>query len=241
MDTIPTKRLPISKIITDEQILPREKINKEHLENLVEVLEARKKLPPVDTFFDGDNYFLADGLHRYKAAKEVDRKTIEAKIHKGDKRDAILFSCGANATHGLPRNNKEKRRAVLKLLMDPKWSGWSDRSIARHCAVSQPFVTNLRHELETDNGYKFPTLRQKADGGFIETENIGKSPGDPEGQQPTDPKDRTIPVVMKADKNSLPPKDKGKRKKHNGGTEDESGQDKPNPKPEPSVIIPASN
>ncbi len=81
MDTIPTKKIPISKIIIDVEVLPREEINKEHLENLVQVLEARKKLPPVVTFFEGENYFLADGLHRYEAAKEVDRKTIEAKIH----------------------------------------------------------------------------------------------------------------------------------------------------------------
>lgn len=34
--------------------------------------------------------------------------------------------------------------AVLTLLEDAEWATWSDREIARRCAVSHPFVAALR-------------------------------------------------------------------------------------------------
>src|SRR4051794_27961438 len=42
------------------------------------------------------------------------------------------------------RTNEDKRRAVLTLLNDPDWARWSDREIARQCAVTHPFVSSLR-------------------------------------------------------------------------------------------------
>ncbi len=41
---------------------------------------------------------------------------------------------------------------VTLLLNDDEWSAWSDREIARRCAVSQPFVSKMRPV--TDNGYQ---------------------------------------------------------------------------------------
>ena len=76
--------------------------------------------------------------------KESDR--IEAVVTKGTKRDAILASIKANATHGLKRSNADKRLAVEKLLLDKEWQTWSDAKIAEQAAVSRQFVTNLRSE-----------------------------------------------------------------------------------------------
>jgi hypothetical protein len=45
---------------------------------------------------------------------------------------------------GWGRTHDDKRRAVLTLLNDPEWSKWSDREIARLCAVSHEFVRKLR-------------------------------------------------------------------------------------------------
>ena len=59
-------------------------------------------------------------------------------------RDALLFSISSNGAHGLPRTNADKRKAVTLLLADAEWSQWSDSEIARHCQVSQSFVTGLR-------------------------------------------------------------------------------------------------
>jgi hypothetical protein len=62
-------------------------------------------------------------------------------------RDAVLFSCGANAAHGVPRTNEDKRRAVMKLLQDAEWSGWVDLEIARRAHVSNHFVRKLRDDI----------------------------------------------------------------------------------------------
>ncbi|MFM8323089.1 MAG: hypothetical protein ACKOC5_19435 [Chloroflexota bacterium] len=45
------------------------------------------------------------------------------------------------------RTNEDKRRAVLALLNDAEWQQWSDREIARACAVHQSTVGTLRISL----------------------------------------------------------------------------------------------
>jgi hypothetical protein len=72
--------------------------------------------------------------------------------------DAVLFSVGANASHGLRRTNEDKRRAVTVLLTDLEWAKWGDMKVAKHAAVSQPFVSSLRKELSL-NGLMIPEER----------------------------------------------------------------------------------
>ena len=102
-----------------------------------------KVLPPVTVFFDGSDFWLADGFHRFHA--QDDRASLQAEVRNGTKRDAVLYACGANANHGLQRSNEDKRRAVAIMLADAEWSGMSDRDIAKHCSVSHTFVSNLRN------------------------------------------------------------------------------------------------
>ncbi len=100
--------------------------------------------PPVVLFFDGTVYRLADGFHRFHAYRHAGAVEIEADVRQGTTRDAILFSVGANASHGLRRTNDDKRKAVLILLKDPEWSAWSDREIARRAGVGHNLVSSLR-------------------------------------------------------------------------------------------------
>ena len=82
-------------------------------------------------FYDGQAYWLADGFHRVRAAQEAGLAGINADVRQGTRRDAVLFSAGANAVHGLRRSNADKRRAVETLLNDEEWRAWSDNEIAR--------------------------------------------------------------------------------------------------------------
>jgi hypothetical protein len=95
-------------------------------------------------FFDGAEYWLADGFHRIIAAETLGLVEIAADVRPGGRRDAILYAVGANAAHGLKRTNRDKRNAVMVLLKDPEWDQWSDREIARRCAVSDRFVNGVR-------------------------------------------------------------------------------------------------
>ena len=56
----------------------------------------------------------------------------------------VFAQNGANHGHGLRRTNADKRRAVETLLRDQEWTKWSDREIARQCAVSNRFVSDVR-------------------------------------------------------------------------------------------------
>lgn len=130
---------------------PREGIDQETVDKYAEHMLNRVEFPPLVVFFDGKFYWLADGFHRYFAHKKHVTRLgpgLDVEVHQGTQRDAVLYSLGANETHGLPRTPADKRAAVLKLLNDPEWSEWSDGVIAEKAKVSQPFVSKLRRELE---------------------------------------------------------------------------------------------
>src|SRR5204863_6394655 len=100
--------------------------------------------PPIVVFFDGADHWTADGFHRLAAARRAHVETLDAEVIVGTKRDALLYAVGANASHGLRRTNADKRRAVGLLLADAEWRAWSDREIARRCAVDHRFVADVR-------------------------------------------------------------------------------------------------
>ena len=74
--------------------------------------EIFDKLPPSDVFHDGAEFWLADGFHRYHAAKLKKTKTFPVEMHKGTLIDAIRFAIGANAKHGQRRRNEDIAIAV---------------------------------------------------------------------------------------------------------------------------------
>lgn len=106
----------------------------------------REDGPPV-LFDEEGRFWLAEGFHRVAAALQAGFAELPCDVRQGSLRDAILHSAGANAAHGLRRTNADKRRAVLMLLEDEEWAAWSDREIARRCAVSADLVGIVRRDL----------------------------------------------------------------------------------------------
>lgn len=189
--------LPINRIRTDGGTQPRAQMNPVIIESYAEDMHEGVTFPAVVVYYDGSEYWLADGFHRMAAAKEAGLKALPADVHQGTRRDAVLFSVGANATHGLRRTNEDKRRAVSTLLRDDEWVKWSDREIARRCLVSAPFVTKCRESL-TVNIYSDESRTYTTKHGTIATMNttaIGKAPvipfpidnDDGEDDEPTTP------------------------------------------------------
>ena len=141
--------IELSKIRIDGGTQTREKLNQATVKEYIEAINAGATFPPVTLFFDGSAYWLADGFHRYFAAKKAGKKQIHEDITPGTQRDAVLHSLGANTAHGLPRSNKDKQRAVETLLNDPEWSKWSSRAIAEKCVVSHSYVSTLRDKMKS--------------------------------------------------------------------------------------------
>jgi hypothetical protein len=124
-----------------------------------QVSEGGLRFPAIVLFSDGQRYWLADGFHRVLAAREAGLEEFPAEVRAGNERDALLYSLAANAGHGLPRSNADKRKAVSLLLADPEWSKWSDHEIARHCQVSQTLVSKLRKGA-SENGFQMAGPRK---------------------------------------------------------------------------------
>lgn len=169
-------KLDLENIRIDGGTQSRVELNESVVSDYADAIAAGENLPPVVVFFDGADHWLADGFHRYFGHKKLGLVEILADIREGTRRDAVLFSVGANGNHGLRRSNADKRKAVETLLKDADWAKWSDREIARQCGVSHEYVRQTRTAIcqpLTDT----PATRTVERGGKTyeqNTANIGK-------------------------------------------------------------------
>lgn len=143
------RQLLVEAIRVDGDTQSRERINEETVGEYAEAMKSAAKAPwpALLVFFDGTEYWLADGFHRLLAARRIGKKNIMAEVKDGSREDAAWASCAANQTHGLRRTNADKRKAVaIALKLQPKMS---DRAIAGHCGLSDPFVGQVRRQVLT--------------------------------------------------------------------------------------------
>jgi len=167
------REININDLTEDAAVIARPTSDEKHVQELVEAIQRGSTLPPVTVFYDSVTYFLVDGSHRRKAFLKCGKDKMMAEVREGTKRDAMLFSCKVNSEHGLPRKNEDKRNAVYKLLNDSEWQEWSDNVIAEKCAVTQPFVSGLRKNVDAKNGFKSPGKRITKNGKTMSVEGIG--------------------------------------------------------------------
>ena len=176
--------LTLSEICRDGGTQSRAKLDLKHVATLIEVMEDGSELDPVTVFYDGESYWLADGFHRCKAHEDFGQEEINCTIIQGTRRDAVLFSVGANAFHKAvkPRSREDKRRAVLTLLYDPEWKEWSNVEIAKACKVSDEFVRRLRITLTSNVGSEEESTRtyttKHGTKSRMRTGKIGRTPGE---------------------------------------------------------------
>jgi ParB-like chromosome segregation protein Spo0J len=138
------KQIDLALIRIDCGTQSRVDIDQQTVSAYVELVKEGTVFPPVTVYFDGNHHYLADGFHRYFAHKGAGHDEILATVINGTLRDAVLASLEANSTHGLPRTNADKRKAVQMMLDDFEWSEWSNAEIARRCRVSHTFVNKMR-------------------------------------------------------------------------------------------------
>jgi protein gp37 len=111
-------------------------------------------------------------------------------VYEGTKRDAILYSCGANK-HGKARTNDDKRRAVTRLLGDREWGGWSNVEISRHCGVSESLVRSIRKAIFVSNEDSAPRKVKRGGTTYeMDTSKIGLPTQEALFDEPADDMDR---------------------------------------------------
>src|SRR4051812_1716234 len=177
--------LPLSDIKADKACQSRDSMDLTIIDEYTEIMKEKgdDRFPAIVVFHDGTDYWLSEGFHRHAAANKAGLTTLKARIRQGTKRDAVLHSVGTNANHGLRRSNTDKRRAVTILLEDEEWSTWSNREIARRCAVDEGLVRKLKEELglsspvSADNPQIARTVMRNGKPYSMQTDNIGKRDG----------------------------------------------------------------
>lgn len=165
-------KIKLSQICAPHELQSRAGMDEVVVAEYAEAMAAGAIFPAIIVFQDPDDesiFWLAGGFHRRAAAEKAGLDEIEAEVRQGDKRAALLFSLGENATHGLRRTNADKRKAVETLLRDPEWAKWSDREIARQVHVDGKTVAVIRRELTPTADFRScggPTaeIRKGADG-----------------------------------------------------------------------------
>ena len=170
-------KIQLKSVRLDGGTQPRQFINEDVVNDYSELLLDDVKFPPIVVFNDGANYWLVDGFHRFHANKKAGFLDIEAEVHDGTRRDAVLWSVGANSVHGLRRTNEDKRKAVLTLLNDLEWSEWSDSEIARHCHVSHVYVGRVKKTIGLEQAEKKYTTKHGTVA-TMKTDNM-KKPSEP--------------------------------------------------------------
>ena len=202
--------IELSKVRIDGELQPRAELNQDTIAEYAEAYKSGAKFPPVKLFFDGSSYWLADGFHRYSAARDAGLTTIYEEIIPGSRRDALLFSRSANDGHGLRRSNADKRKTVLSMLVDAEWSQWTDVRIAKACAVSSNFVGDIRKSHNNLINAIDPQERKyttkHGTTATMNTANIGRKngaakpePEQPEASAPAEPDEEAPPEYTALD------------------------------------------
>lgn len=187
MTTDEPTNLRLDQIRIDGGTQPRVAIDQAVVDEYADDYGNGKNLPPVVVFFDGANYWLADGFHRYWANRKINCNHIFAEVHQGTRRDAIFYSVGANADHGLRRSNDDKRKAVLTLLQDSEWSRKTQDEIAQACRVSLRLVNKLAQGIPPSCARAQDDYREVERNGKtypMKTGNIGRSQKPPRRFEP---------------------------------------------------------
>lgn len=192
-------KINLSEIRIDGGTQSRAAIDQASVEEYAEAIRAGVKFPEVLVYFDGVSYWLVDGFHRYHAHRIAGKAGIDAIAKDGTQREAVLASLAVNNNHGLRRTNADKRKAVDTLLADSEWSAWSDGVIAKACAVSQPYVSEIRRSIskrfEIENDPERARTVERGGKTYQQnTANVGKKQADPHD----DPEPPTTSPALKA-------------------------------------------
>jgi hypothetical protein len=171
--------MKITKLKIELQTQSRVAINQDAVAEYADAMMDGEKFPPVTAFYDGKEYYLADGYHRYFAAKKAGLEDIDCDVKNGTLRDAVLFSVGVNSAHGLRRSNEDKRKAVMTILDDVEWAEWSDITIAKKCQVTGAFVGRVRKTLNLESTAR-KYVNQHGKVVAIDTTNRGRPTEPPE-------------------------------------------------------------
>lgn len=160
--------VPVSMLVLDPALQCRAAgVDAGTVSEYADTLKAAKSehgepFPPLEAVRVDGVAYLTDGWQRHAAAELAGLANVHVRIVDGTRRDALMAAAKANATHGLPRSNADKRRAVAILLQDEEWCQISNRDAGVVVGVSHTYVGNLRKEYGVKVGELLTPARRAA-------------------------------------------------------------------------------
>ena len=171
------KVLNIANIRIDGGTQARVALNQDVVKDYAEKMRDGEKFPEITVFFDGSDYWLADGFHRYFATKSNGTVSIEADVKNGTLNDATLFAFGANGKRGLSMSAEDNRNVIYAMLRHPEWKLWTNAAIAKHVGVSKMTVGRVKATLDIKEEDTVKKYKDKhGNESTIETKNLKAKP-----------------------------------------------------------------
>jgi hypothetical protein len=192
--TVQRSMLALSDIVVDEDLQPRVTTDHNVSHEYGLAMARGDVFPPVDVFFDGADYWLADGFHRYYAAEALGLAEIDCTVHIGTREDALWFSCAANAKNGFHRNENDLQLVAERALRHPKAAGESDGVVSAHIGCSPSVVCRVRQRLIAGSSLTNLPSRVGKNGVEQVVGSRGKKAADPAPKQPEPQSEAPDPV-----------------------------------------------
>ena len=139
-----SESVAIDKIRTDGNTQYRDEIDEKVVAQYMDAILDGAIFPPLQTVFDGSDYWLVDGFHRLRAYIGLKHRHVSIQCLSGSQSHAQYLALGVNANHGLPRNTATKKRIVEAALAHPETKSLSTYELSKLCGLSQPFISSIR-------------------------------------------------------------------------------------------------
>lgn len=139
--------IPLSFIAFDAGTQIRAAINEAVVAEYAERMTEGVVFPAIVLFHDGNQHYLADGFHRFMAAKRNDFRDIDAEVQPGTREDALWFALGANKANGQRLTEADKKHALR--LAVKAFPERSMRQLAEQVGCSSTYASRVRDEVQT--------------------------------------------------------------------------------------------
>jgi hypothetical protein len=153
------RTIELSRIRVDGGTQPRAAIDQATVDEYAESMGRLDRFPPPVVYYDGANIWLADGFHRFHAARKAGVQAVEVDWREGTLEMAKLYAASANKAHGLKRTPGDKRRAIEMVLSTEEGRRWSQEQIAKHCGVGPSYVREVMGK-SADRGSPHPSTHE---------------------------------------------------------------------------------
>lgn len=178
------KALNLLNIRIDGGTQARLKLNQDWVKSYAESMREGDIFPELTVFFDGSEYWLVNGFHRFFAMRSNGITSTECEVINGTLREAILYSKGANGGNkrGLPTSFEDNRSNIIWMLNDDEYKTWTNTAIAKHVGVSSMTVGRIKSSLETKSEETTTKKFFDKDGKAktVNTQNLGRKISKPD-------------------------------------------------------------